>query len=549
MPFLNRPLLFMKRLLCLLTFILYSCSNTGADLPPAENLRVHKFLLDGTDIQNTTPVEASLRPEIRVEFSQALDPGTPFRSFITLLNKNSEMIALDYQVSDKTLIVKPPADLEGFEKYTFVIQKGLSSAIKGTLQNEQSFLFYTTHDQRDQFERISREALLDKVQAQTFKYFWDFAHPSGMIRERNTSGTTVTTGGTGFGVMAVLSGIERKFISKEEGLERVKKIVGFLEKADSYHGAYAHWYNGDTGKTQPFSAKDNGADLVETSFLFMGLLTATEYFGDSDLTQRVNALYQKIEWNFFLNGSESLFWHWSPDHAFEMNLKIRGWNEALMVYILAAGSEQYAISKEHYVQGWTRNGTFVNGSTYEGIRLPLGSEYGGPLFLSQYTFLGINPFGLGDDYLADYSEQCKNHTLINRAFCIQNPNKFPGYSRYFWGLTASDNPTGYSAHSPRNDRGVITPTAALGSFPYTPEQSMEALEFFYYKLGHRLWGEYGFKDAYSVKDDWYANSYIAIDQGPIIIGIENYRSGLLWKNCMKSPPVQKGLKTLGFKTP
>ncbi len=539
----------MKRLFCILPFILWGCSETGADELPAENLYVNKISLDGVDIQTSPLVEAPLRSEIRVEFSQALDPATSFRSLVTLRNKNSELIALDYEVSGQTLTVKPSADLAGFEKYTFVIQKGLSSVINGTLQNEHNFLFYTTNDERDQFERISREALLDKVQARTFKYFWDFAHSSGMIRERSTSTTTVTTGGTGFGVMAILSGIERKFITRKEGLDRVKKIIVFLEKADSYHGAFAHWYNGDTGKTQPFSDRDNGADLVETSFLFMGLITAGEYFGDSDLTQRVNALYQKIEWNFFLNGSESLFWHWSPDHAFEINLKIRGWNEALIVYILAAGSEKYAINKEHYLQGWARNGTFVNGSTYEGIRLPLGSEYGGPMFLSQYTFLGINPFGLGDDHLADYSEQCKNHTLINRAFCIRNPNRFPGYNRYSWGLTASDNPTGYSAHSPQNDRGVITPTAALGSFPYTPEQSMEALEFFYYKLGHRLWGEYGFKDAYSVKDDWYANSYIAIDQGPIIIGIENYRSGLLWKNFMKSKHVQGGLSRLGFRHP
>lgn len=539
----------MKKIICLLAFTLWSCSKDPVESPQAASLFINKILLDGADTQSALLVEVPLKPEIRVEFDQALDPGTSFRSFITLLNKSSETMALEYLVSGNTLTVKPAADLPGFQKYTFVIQKGLPSAAKGTLKSEQSFLFYTTYDPQDKFERISREALLDKVQAQTFKYFWDFAHPaSGMIRERNTSQTTVTTGGTGFGIMGILAGIDRRFIARSEGLERVKKIVGFLEKADAYHGAFAHWYNGETGKTQPFSAKDNGADLVETSFLFMGLLTAAEYFEDTDLSGRINALYQKIEWNFFLNGTESLFWHWSPDYGFELNLKIRGWNEALMVYILAAGSEKYAIEKAHYVNGWTRNGSFVNGSSYHGIRLPLGPDYGGPLFMSQYTFLGINPFGLSDDYIADYSVQCRDHTLINRAYCMANPGRFPGYNRYSWGLTASDNPDGYSAHSPRNDKGVITPTAALGSFPYTPEQSWEALEFFYYKIGDRLWGEYGFRDAYSVKDGWYAGSYIAIDQGPILVGIENYRSGMLWKNCMKSPHVKKGLTALGFKT-
>ncbi|MCD8539838.1 MAG: Ig-like domain-containing protein, partial [Leadbetterella sp.] len=369
----------MKKLLVILPLIAWSCSKGDEDTPPAENLFVHKISLEGEAVSGTPPVETSLQPEIRVEFSQALDPATSFRSWITLLNKNSEMIALDYQVSDKTLIVKPPVDLGGFQKYTFIIRKGLSSAAKGTLQNEQSFLFYTTHDQKDKFERIPAEALLDKVQAQTFKYFWDFAHASsGMIRERSSSTTTVTTGGTGFGLMAILVGVERKFITRNEGLERVRKITTFLESADSYHGAYSHWYNGDTGKTQPFSTRDNGADLVETSFLFMGLLAAGEYFGDSDLTRRIEGLYQKVEWNFFLNGTESLFWHWSPDYGFELNLKIRGWNEALMTYVLAAGSEKYAIEKTNYINGWTRNGGFVNGSMHHGIRLPLGPDYGGP---------------------------------------------------------------------------------------------------------------------------------------------------------------------------
>lgn len=538
----------MKRLLFLLLLGVGGCKEK--EEVPAENLLVYKISLDGNDTQNASLVEIPLRPEIRVEFSHAPEPGTNFSTFVILLNKNNERIPLNYQISGTSLTVSPLADLPGFQKYTFVIQRGLPSSTKGTLQREHSFLFYTTYDPQDKFERISREVLLDKVQAQTFKYFWDFAHPaSGMIRERNTSQATVTTGGTGFGIMGIVTGAERKFITRTEGLERVKKIVSFLEKADSYHGAFAHWYNAETGKTQPFSAKDNGADLVETSFLFMGLLTAAEYFNDSDLTRRVNALYQAVEWNFFLNGTESLFWHWSPDYGFELNLKIRGWNEALMVYVLAAGSEKYAIEKANYVNGWTRNGGFVNGNSYHGIRLPLGPDYGGPLFMSQYSFLGINPFGLSDDYIADYAVQCRDHTLINRAYCIANPGRFPGYNRYSWGLTASDNPGGYAAHSPRNDKGVITPTAALGSFPYTPEESMEALEFFYYKSGDRLWGEYGFKDAYSVKDDWYAGSYIAIDQGPILIGIENYRSGLLWKNGMKSPPVQKGLKALGFKMP
>lgn len=537
----------MRKLLVLFGLAILGCSENKEE-PVAEALKVQSVELDGVPMSTAALVEMPLNASVTVRFSQELNSNSDFKSFVSVLNRNSESVDSDFILSDqnKTLTIKPKQNLQGFERYTIVLRRGLSSASGGALTREESYLFFTTNSNTDKFPRITDDELLDKVQAQTFKYFWDFAHPSGMIRERNTSQNTVTTGGTGFGLMAIAVGVERKFISKSEGLARVKNVVGFLEKADKYKGAFSHWYDGNTGKTQPFSAKDNGADLVETGFLMMGLLTAAEYFDDADVRNRVNAIYQNIEWNHFLNYSESLYWHWSPEFNFELQLKIQGWNEALMTYILAAGSDKYSISKENYTRGWTRNGAFVNNNLYNGIKLPLGSDYGGPLFISQYTFLGINPNGLSDDYITNYGEQCKNHTLINRAYCIQNPNKHPGYNQYSWGLTASDNPTGYSAHSPRNDLGVITPTAALGSFAFTPVESKEALEFFYYKLGDKLWSDYGFRDAYSVKDNWYAGSYIAIDQGPIIISIENHRSGLLWKNCLKSETIKKGMSKLGL---
>jgi hypothetical protein len=537
----------MRYFLLLWSLFLLGCSSGSEEEPKVENLYVNSIFI-GSENADAENVEVELMPEIKVKVSQSMSPQFDFKSFIKLLNQNGDAMEMVYSLSEnnQTIIIKPVADLGGFQKYTLLINRGLSSEVRGVLQRECTAYFYTTNDQTDKFPRISDAELLDKVQAQTFKYFWDFAHSSGMIRERNTSQNTVTTGGTGFGLMAIAVGVERKFITKSEGLVRVNAVVDFLEKADKYKGAFSHWYDGSTAKTQPFSTKDNGADLVETGFLMMGLLTAAEYFDDTSLRNRVNTLYQNIEWNHFLNYSESLYWHWSPEYNFELQLKIQGWNEALMTYILAAGSDKYAIAKENYTRGWTRNGAFVNNNLYDGIKLPLGSDYGGPLFISQYTFLGIDPNKLSDDYISDYAEQCKNHTLINRAYCIQNPNKHPGYNQYSWGLTASDNPTGYSAHSPRNDLGVITPTAALGSFAFTPVESKEALEFFYYKMGDKLWSDYGFRDAYSVKDNWYAGSYISIDQGPIILSIENHRSGLLWKNCLKSETVKKGMSKLGL---
>jgi hypothetical protein len=228
-----------------------------------------------------------------------------------------------------------------------------------------------------------------------------------------------------------------------------------------------------------------------------------------------------------------------------MNMPVRGYNEALITYVLGASSPSYPINKAVYDEGWAQNGGMVNGNDYYGYRLPLGYAYGGPLFFAHYSFLGLNPANLGDQY-ANYWTQNRNHTLINYAYCVDNPKNYSGYSDHCWGLTASDGNKGYSAHSPGNDRGVITPTAAISSIPYAPEESMNAIKFFYYVLGDRLWGEYGFYDAFNLSEGWTADSYIAIDQGPIIVMIENYRTGLCWNLFMKNADVQNGLNKLGF---
>lgn len=409
-------------------------------------------------------------------------------------------------------------------------------------------------------KQLSDEELMTLVQEQTFRYFWDFAHEtSGLAHERsNGDAETVTIGGSGFGVMAIIVGIERGFVTREQGAERMLKIVRFLndKNTDSYHGMWAHWMNGKTGKTIPFSRKDDGADLVESAFMFEGLLAAHQYFIEDNPTERtirgiINNLWRQAEWNFFTKGGEEvLYWHWSPTNGWAMNHQIKGHNECHIVYILAASSPTYPISEAVYHTGWANANTFMNGREYYGITLPLGNDRGkgGPLFFTHYSYLGLDPHGLKDRY-ADYGEQMKAQTLINRAYCIDNPKGYRGYSAQCWGLTASDGDKGYSAHSPGNDRGVITPTAALSSIPYTPEYSLEAMRYFYEELGQRLWGKYGFKDAFNLTENWFAPSYLAIDQGPIVVMIENYRSGLIWKLFMSHPDVQNGLKRLGFTSP
>jgi hypothetical protein len=407
---------------------------------------------------------------------------------------------------------------------------------------------------------LTDEQLLDLVQRQTFRYFWDFGHPvSGMARERSNVAydyghEVVTTGGTGFGIMSIIVAAEHKWITRAQAAARINKIVNFLWKADMYHGAFPHWLNGETGHTIRFSLKDDGADIVETSFLYEGLLCARQYFtGESadekNLRNKINWMWDGVEWNWFTQGGQKvLYWHWSPNNDWSMNHQLRGWNEALITYVLAASSERYGIEKAVYDKGWAAGKEFKNNRQYYKQTLPLGPELGGPLFFTHYSFMGLDPHGLKDHY-TDYWIQNRNHTLINHAYCLANPKQQKGYGPECWGLTASDSWQGYAAHSPTEDLGVISPTAALSAMPYTPDYSMLALRHFYNNLGDKIWGEYGFVDAFSEQHDWYAKSYLAIDQGPIIVMIENQRSGLIWKLFMSAPEVQRGLKKLGFESP
>lgn len=415
---------------------------------------------------------------------------------------------------------------------------------------------------------ISDDSLLTKVQYQTFRYFWDGAEPvSGMACERiNTNDVypendknIITTGGSGFGFMAVLVGIERGFITREEGLTRFEKNINFLKKADRFHGAWPHWLNGETGKVRPFGTKDNGADLVETSYMLQGLLAVRQYFKDGNprekaLAAEIDNLWKEVDFQWFTQGKDVIYWHWSPDYGWEMNFPVEGYNECLIMYILAASSPTHPVQVAAYHKGWARNGAIKGSSTKYGYTLSLkhngATEYGGPLFWAHYSYLGLDPRHLKDEY-ADYWQENKNQTLINRQWCIENPKKFIGYGENCWGLTASYSVKFYAAHAPgmENDHGVISPTAALSSFPYTPEYSMQALKHFYYDLGDKTWGEYGFYDAFSEQHNWFPKQYLAIDQGPEIVMIENHRTGLLWNLFMSCPEIKQGLKKLNFSSP
>ncbi|HVB02418.1 MAG TPA: glucoamylase family protein [Chitinophagaceae bacterium] len=402
---------------------------------------------------------------------------------------------------------------------------------------------------------LSDEKLLDTLQHATIRYFWDSAHPvSGMAPERSTTPNTVTTGGSGFGISCIVVGVSRGWINRDSAVKRLLKITGFLAHADRYHGAWSHWMNGTTGKTIPFSPKDDGGDLVETAYMINGLLIARQYFNgpnpeEEKLRQEIDRLWLSVDWNWYTKGhSDTLFWHWSPRYGWAMNFPIRGFNECLITYILALSSPTHPIDTAVYDHTWVNSPDFLNGHRYLGYTLSVGFPYGGPLFFTQYSFLGLDPRQMQDQY-TNYWDRNVTQTLINHDYCAYHSPSTYHYSARDWGLTASDQPHGYSAHSPTNDNGTITPTAALSAFPYTPYYSMQALRYFYDSLHSQLWGPCGFYDAFNLKDNWFSRQYLAIDEGPIPVMIENYRSGLPWKLFMSIPEILVGMGRVNIDIP
>jgi len=544
----------MKKIPWLLFTILalFSCKNDETATPV--NAYVESMTLNGKSVGvgSTTYDVSSDSLVVGLRFSSNIKTDQWNPDMLRLSGTSNTEIQLLESADPQTLNFRINNTLSKLTSYKLTLYSGLNLGIK--VIDTYSWNFKTQMDTTPKFPLISDNELLTLVQHRTFNYFWNYGHPvSGLARERLGSAETVTTGGSGFGLMALLTGIERGFITRAQGFARLDTIVNFLSlpSTDKYHGVFPHWMNGTTGKTQAFSTNDDGADLVETAFLFQGLLTVQAYFKNGDtsekaLCQKIQTLWENVEWTWFQqNGQEKLYWHWSPTKGWVMNMPVSGWNEGLIIYVLAASSPTHPISKSVYTNGWAGNGNIRNGSSYYGITLPLGESRGGPLFFTHYSFLGLDPRNLSDTY-ANYFAQNQAHARINQAYCAANPNGNYGYSARCWGLTASDIPNGYTASSPNNDIGVIAPTAALSSFPYTPVESMAALRYFYYTLGDKIWGTYGFKDAFSLSKDWYADSYLAIDQGPIVVMIENYRTGLIWNLFMSNADVQAGLKKLGF---
>ena len=420
---------------------------------------------------------------------------------------------------------------------------------------------------------LNDDELLTMLQEACFRYYWDGAEPhSGMALE-NTPGDDriVATGASGMGIATLVVGVDRGFITRAQGIERLSKIVNFLEHAQRYHGAWSHYMDGSTGKTMPvFGMFDNGGDLVETSFLMEGLLSARQYFrgnspAEKDLYQRITKLWEAVEWDWYRGPQpgDFLYWHWSSEWKWQIQHPLIGFNEVMITYLLAMSSPSHPVPPTMYYSGWasqapraisyragwsgSANGDhYGNGKTYYGIKLDVGVETGGPLFFTHYSFFGFDPHRLHDRYTSSYFENNRSIALINRAYCMSNPKHFSGYGADAWGLTASDGPWGYVPHAPddNSDKGTLTPTGALASFPYTPEASMAALKHYYRDLGSQMWSIYGPRDAYNQGENWISPIYMGLNQAPIAVMVENYRTGLIWKQFMSNPEIGEMLHKL-----
>lgn len=421
---------------------------------------------------------------------------------------------------------------------------------------------------------LSDDELLTMLQEACFRYYWEGAHPVAGATLENIPGDEriVATGATGFGIMALIVGVDRGFITRDQGIERLTQILDFLEKVPRYHGVWSHFLNGNSAQSMlVFGMFDNGGDLVETAFLMQGLLASRQYFkGDSEaeqsIYQRITHLWETVEWDWYRRTpkNDALLWHWSPQWSWFIDHRLTGFNETMITYLLAIASPTHGVPANLYYTGWagqseaavayrsgwsgsTQGDHYLNGHSYYGIKLDVGSGTGGPLFFTQFSFMGFDPRGIHDRY-ADYFDNNRNLVLIDQAYCETNPGHYQGYGENDWGLTASDDQLGYSVHAPdrATDNGTITPTGALSSFPYAPEASMAALKFFYRDLGDRLWGVYGPHDAFNLSRNWFSPVYMGLDQAPIVVMVENYRTGLIWKLFMSNPEIQPMLDKIGF---
>ncbi len=495
-----------------------------------------------------------------VDLSWAPDPAHPVKYYTIYRSFDSKAFqAIDIQRGDRNRYEDflGESGKTAYYQITAVNANGNESAASAVVQAAT--------------RAMSDEELLTMVQEACFRYYWDGAESnSGMAIEILPGDEhLIAVGSSGFGIMALATGVERGFITRDQGVERMLKIVRFLSKADRFHGVWPHFLDGRTGKIIAYFGKyDDGGDLVETAFLVQGLLAARQYFDHDTAQEReirdtITALWKSVEWDWYRQGPDPnfLYWHWSPDYGFHIHHPLIGWNETMIAYLLAIASPTHSVPASmfhtgfasqsatavRYRQGWSRTTDgdhYTNGNSYYGIKLDVGEGSGAELFFTHFSFLGFDPRGKHDRY-TNYFRNNRNIALIAHEYANENPRHFKGYGDDTWGRSAGINSAG-GRSVPRDDNGTITCTAALASFPYTPEESMKALKHFYRDLGGKLWGIYGFRDGFNLNENWFEDVNMALNQAPIVVMIENHRSGLIWNKFMANPEIKPALDAIGF---
>ena len=401
---------------------------------------------------------------------------------------------------------------------------------------------------------LDDEAFLELVQQTAFDYFWYEANPkNGLIKDRSTSGSASSIAAVGFGLSALTVGVDRGWLSREEVRERVLTTLEFFwnsphgpePDATGYKGFYYHFLNMETGRRNGTSE----LSTIDTALLLGGVIHVKEYFDrdeadDLRIRALADSIYYRVEWDWAQVRPPRVGHGWRPESGF-IRFDWGGYNEAMIVYLLAFGSPTHSIESNAWTS-WISSYSF---ETHYGLQYVVFP----PLFGHQYTHVWYDFRGIQDAYMRarslDYYENSRRATLANRAYAIANPKGWAHFGENEWGMTASDGPDGYRARGAppeRNDDGTLTPTAAGGSVPFAPEETIAALRHMYDTYKRQLWWRYGFKDAYNPARNWFATDHLGIDQGPIVLMIENYRTGAIWDTFMRNADVQRGLVKAGF---
>ncbi|MCK4676518.1 MAG: hypothetical protein KAT48_00175 [Bacteroidales bacterium] len=419
---------------------------------------------------------------------------------------------------------------------------------------------------------------INDLKSRTFNYFWELADPvSGLIPDRAPTESFSSIAAVGYGLSAYIIGVHNNYITREEAKDQVHKLLSFLWRLQQgpekhyiggYKGFFYHFLDMKTGHR--FKAVE--LSTIDTGLLMAGILSCQSYFDGDDNTETTirtlcDSLYRRVEWDWFLNANNLLSMGWHPESGF-LSSQWQGYNEAMILYILALGSPTHPAPEECW-EKWTKTYVWADHYGYKHVNF-------GPLFGHHYSHMYIDFRGIQDDYMVnkeiDYFENSRRATYSNRAYCISNPHGFKDFSDEIWGLTACDGPgnyiktvggnkihfMGYAARGTAANYevgdGTLAPTAAGGSMPFAPEICLPALKAIYDAYGEKIYGKYGFKDAFNPtftfgegnEEGWFDVDYIGIDQGAILLMIENYHTGLIWDIMKKNPYIVTGLKKAGF---